>query len=113
MRKLSLLHRTLPSWSDLGKVQLALEQFAAAKNLCVEPCLWIQNWREQAIGKLPQQLGNQEQLADVEAINHRRDEIKNLVLEAKLWRKPSWAACETLCNDILTQDADNVGVKSY
>ena len=102
------------AWSDLGKVQLALEQFAASEKslrraMSLDPKLKAPS---KLLEKLLQQLGNQEQLADVEAINRRRDEIKNLVLEAKaLAKAEDWAACETLCNDILTQDADNVGAK--
>ena len=102
------------AWSDLGKVQLALEQFAASEKslrraMSLDPKLKAPS---KLLEKLLHQLGNQEQLADVEAINRRRDEIKNLVLEAKaLAKAEDWAACETLCNDILAQDADNVGAK--
>ena len=102
------------AWSDLGKVQLAQQQFAASEKslrraMSLDPKLKAPS---KLLEKLLHQLGNQDQLADVEAINRRSDDIKSLVLEAKaLAKAEDWDACETLCNDILAQDADNVGAK--
>ena len=102
------------AWADLAKVQFSLEQYpqseqSARRALALDPKL---KGPSRLLEKVLQQQGKTEQVAAVEAVNRQANELKEKVQQARtLAQKGEMSACETLCTEILAQDADNVGAK--
>ena len=102
------------AWADLGRVQLALQQYQSAEK-SLRRALSLDG-KLKAPRKLLEKVllaqGKTDQSAEVEALNRRSDELKDKVVEAsRLLKAGDRAASEKLCQEVLAVDRDNVGAK--
>ena len=102
------------AWSDLGKVQFALEQYESCEKSLRRAIQLDSKLKgpSRLLEKLLQTRGSAKQLADIETVNRQREKTRDNVMEAgTLAKAGDWVACEELCKKILAEDEDNAGAK--
>ena len=100
--------------ADLGRVQLALEQYHSAEQ-SLRRALSLDD-RLKAPRRLLEKVllaqGKTDQSAQIAALNRQSEELKNKVIEASsLLKAGDRAGSEKLCQEVLAVDPDNVGAK--
>jgi tetratricopeptide (TPR) repeat protein len=100
--------------ADLGRVQLALEQYQSAEQ-SLRRALSLDD-RLKAPRRLLEKVllaqGKTDQSAQIAALNRQSEELKNKVIEASsLLKAGDRAGSEKLCQEVLAVDPDNVGAK--
>ena len=102
------------AWADLGKAQFALKQLGSSEKSLRRALHLDEKLKgpSKLLAKVLQAQGKTELSGDLERVNREADELKIKVVEAgALFRSGDRAASEALCQEVLVEDADNVGAK--